>query len=543
MKKKEHLPNIKSLSEVILETVKEITRSGNVLNPAILSQYLAKKPLFKDFLKRITEHEKKEGKTTEAPKTKKLESQLKSLEKKRQKSLNTITELENQHERERDFNKRFSFLLLNICKIYGDEVFLNKIDQCKQLLIDDTDIKSREELLHTLNNMLLKTDSVLKRKTDVPDETAGKKQRKKQTVFGKFFHNYNAVKIEDIKLSVVKTLDDLLDVLGKEFEDSILNLRERVEKSEDVDYLFSLRKQAIGIIIEYNQHVQKGKEDVAGFLNDVAKILDEMGKELQDSFSYNSKNMKKDYKFSEKLSVDIADIGQSVEKSKDLQEVKLLITQELSKLSKTIDRKRWEFAARSKKVDSEKEKLQKHFESIIDNITEKNELLYEQSQKDPLTGIFNRRSLEEMFALELHRFQRYNASFCLLMFDIDQFKIVNDNYGHDAGDKVLNGIVKSVIDILRETDIFARFGGDEFVVLLVETDLDHGIKVAQKLHQTVQKTEFIYEGRKVPVTISIGITEIKPDDTDINSIYNRVDTYMYRAKRRGGDGIATDLNK
>ena len=128
------------------------------------------------------------------------------------------------------------------------------------------------------------------------------------------------------------------------------------------------------------------------------------------------------------------------------------------------------------------------------------------------------------------------------MFDIDHFKDVNDTYGHEAGDRVLKGVAKSVGGILRKTDMFVRYGGEEFIILLIQTDLEKGLKVANKLRKTVQETEFLYEGNKVTITVSVGITEATPSDIEYKTIFNRVDSYMYKAKESGRNTVISDFD-
>ena len=143
---------------------------------------------------------------------------------------------------------------------------------------------------------------------------------------------------------------------------------------------------------------------------------------------------------------------------------------------------------------------------------------------------------------ELDRFHRYNQPFSLIFFDLDRFKDINDRYGHEAGDKVLKAIAGRINEILRKPDIFARYGGEEFVVILPETRLKQGLNVAAKLRQEIEDAVFEYEDKRVPVTISLGITEVRETDRHYRVIVNRADSYMYRAKEQGRNRIISDLD-
>jgi diguanylate cyclase (GGDEF)-like protein len=160
---------------------------------------------------------------------------------------------------------------------------------------------------------------------------------------------------------------------------------------------------------------------------------------------------------------------------------------------------------------------------------------------DPLTGIMNRGGFEESFKREMKRFQRYGETFVLIMFDLDHFKTINDTYGHEAGDRALVGIAKSVAKIIRANDVFARFGGEEFVVMMPYSDYSHGCVVAEKIRKNIEETQFLYEKKAVPITVSVGLTMVNATDRNFRSMYQRVDHLLYQAKKMGKNRIVSDM--
>jgi diguanylate cyclase len=212
----------------------------------------------------------------------------------------------------------------------------------------------------------------------------------------------------------------------------------------------------------------------------------------------------------------------------------------LEEVQNSLKDKRKEFTLRLEMALEESEKLRQSFENVIDSVKEKNRVLEEQSKVDPLTGIHNRRVFEESIEAELQRFIRYNQPFSLIFFDIDRFKDINDNYGHDAGDRVLKAIAKRVNEMIRKPDIFARYGGEEFVIILPEITIEHGVTVSEKLRKEIENAVFEYEGERVPITISIGITEVNESDKQYESIVSRADSYMYQAKEKGRNKVVSD---
>ncbi|MHB1694224.1 MAG: sensor domain-containing diguanylate cyclase, partial [bacterium] len=166
-------------------------------------------------------------------------------------------------------------------------------------------------------------------------------------------------------------------------------------------------------------------------------------------------------------------------------------------------------------------------------LTEK-ETYKELSEIDELTRISNRRSFDNKLTELLNITGRYNRPLSLTMFDIDKFKEINDTFGHEIGDYILKEITKIIKQNLRNTDFFARYGGDEFMVLYPETAIETAIDLAERLRLKIESNNFNIE---TVVTCSFGITEAKKDDT-IQSIVYRADNAMYDAKNAGGNKVA-----
>jgi len=171
-------------------------------------------------------------------------------------------------------------------------------------------------------------------------------------------------------------------------------------------------------------------------------------------------------------------------------------------------------------------------------VHEKRKALEKEILIDPLTGVSNRRALKERLKSELYRFQRYRQFFSMVLFDVDHFKVINDQYGHWAGDRCLKEIIKRIKPILRETDFMGRWGGDEFLVIFPGTDHESAAAVAERLRKLIQNTRFVYHKQEISLTVSIGVTEIQDSDTSQEMVFNRVDKAMYQAKKKGRNMVA-----
>jgi diguanylate cyclase (GGDEF)-like protein len=170
-----------------------------------------------------------------------------------------------------------------------------------------------------------------------------------------------------------------------------------------------------------------------------------------------------------------------------------------------------------------------------------NAILYSETQNlattDPLTGQLNRRTFFELAQREIERSQRFGRPLSWIMFDVDLFKQINDSYGHSVGDQVLTGIVERCCRVIRHVDIFGRYGGDEFVIVLPETD--HGIarEIAERIRTSISGSALHTDAGPIYVSVSLGITQATSDSADIGLLLNKADQALYRSKRAGRNTI------
>lgn len=158
---------------------------------------------------------------------------------------------------------------------------------------------------------------------------------------------------------------------------------------------------------------------------------------------------------------------------------------------------------------------------------------------DSLTQIHNRAGMDQRLEVEYRQWLRDGKPLCIAILDIDYFKEINDKYGHLAGDKALRLIARTLQKLLRESDFIARFGGEEFVVLLNNVSQEHLDKPLQKMREQVKNIPFRFKDESVTITVSLGATLFKPGDT-IHSALDRADQALYRAKHAGRDQIVMD---
>jgi diguanylate cyclase (GGDEF)-like protein len=166
------------------------------------------------------------------------------------------------------------------------------------------------------------------------------------------------------------------------------------------------------------------------------------------------------------------------------------------------------------------------------------EEIYRMTIVDGLTQIHNKRYLFEALEKELIRARRYERDLSVLMFDIDFFKRINDQFGHLAGDHVLRELARIVQDRIRRDEVFARYGGEEFVIVLPETSLAGAVALAENLRTRVASHGFSFQGEQIPVTISIGCALLQ-DDKAATDLIQRADEKLYQAKRSGRNRVCS----
>ncbi|MDR3736235.1 MAG: GGDEF domain-containing protein [Acidobacteriaceae bacterium] len=174
-------------------------------------------------------------------------------------------------------------------------------------------------------------------------------------------------------------------------------------------------------------------------------------------------------------------------------------------------------------------------------VTELQRELAEQARTDSLTGALNRRALEEAASRESARSMRSGHPLCMIMLDVDQFKLLNDKFGHAAGDCALQALVQKSRSMLRQQDLLARTGGEEFTILLPDTPARAGVEVAERIRQAIEQMEVQYEGGHLRFTVSMGVAQLEPIPGNWEGMMRRADIAMYEAKEHGRNKVAVQI--
>jgi len=525
--------DINDLSRLFVRTLKDLSAKGENLTLDALAKSLEQYEEIANLIALANPGKDTLARPLLEDEVERLRKRVDEKEEERRKVTSRLFNSENLLDRECDFAKRLSLTLIRLAMSGDNRACFSLLDRYKQLLMDDANLEDREQVLSELKNLIVKME------IGGPFECV---EEGKSSKLADLLKLPKKDPLREIKRACLQSLADLLSIVGTKYGDDIEMIRRRIIGADDLDYFLSLRKSVIQLIETYAADTEREKESLTGFLHDISEKLVALEKSLTATTEASTQFNRANLQFNETLDTDIEYFKQEVTKKNQFEDLKQAVIERLEKISSALSFKREEYVIRIEDSEKEQVELQKHFKNVITTLQNKNRILQEQSSRDPLTGIFNRRVFKERLDVEFERFIRYKTVFSLLFFDVDNFKQVNDTYGHEAGDRALKGIAVSTQEILRKTDVFARYGGEEFTVILFETDIDQAITVAEKLRDLIENAEFTYEGRRVPITISIGVTESRDSDPDGESVVKRADSLLYQAKGRGRNRVVSDLD-
>lgn len=243
--------------------------------------------------------------------------------------------------------------------------------------------------------------------------------------------------------------------------------------------------------------------------------------------------------FTDSVSNHMKQLQSSMETSVSLDQLKLEVEDHLEKIQASLQQYQ-----KSEQVHSDQDSgsLTQQLKALVDRVhsveseSQATKALLEaeryRATHDPLTDLPNREAYNERMFHELQRFKRYRHPLTLAVCDVDFFKRINDNYGHQAGDKVLKLLARILSTRLRKVDMVARYGGEEFVIIMPETRAEAALPVLDKIRTTIGKSAFRFKDQPVTITLSFGLSDFVPEDT-VETAFERADQALYRAKQQG----------
>lgn len=235
----------------------------------------------------------------------------------------------------------------------------------------------------------------------------------------------------------------------------------------------------------------------------------------------------------------VGELQSVVASSDDLSSLKFAVNQRVDAVLQAVAGHRQQAGEREQQMAEKLQQMHTEITALQQQAKHAEQQIEEHRQRalrDVLTQLPNREAYQQHLAQEFERWQRYQCPLVVVVCDIDHFKSINDNYGHQAGDKVLRIIAKSLASRLRKTDFIARYGGEEFVILMPETQQPQAVKVIDSVREAIASCPFHFKERPVSITLSFGISECRAED-EPEHLFARADAALYKAKENGRNRV------
>ncbi len=323
--------------------------------------------------------------------------------------------------------------------------------------------------------------------------------------------------------------------LPREFNQQSTKIRDKIQRGIDPDELPGVINEIASLVSELGAAVIKEKREYQAFLIDLTEKLSLIDQHLNE-FEQDEVNASTQRRqIGDEVKKEMNDLRLDVEDATELTQLRQTVSSRLDNLNQHISYAHQTDVERSVWAQEQIRQLNQRLQTMeqeAETLRKATKKAQERASKDALTGIWNRQALNEVLEREFVRWQRYQKPLTMVVWDVDDFKNVNDRFGHSAGDVVLKTIAQIFSKAVRKADFIARFGGEEFVGLFPETDLDNALVLTNKVRQIVEKTRFHYQDIPVAITASAGLAMFEGDD-NIDDVFNRADKALYAAKTSG----------
>lgn len=339
---------------------------------------------------------------------------------------------------------------------------------------------------------------------------------------------------ENIKHILIELLNNLVlpENIQKERDAVTRKLDCPIEGAEQWKVVVKDLSALINMSIKVLQHE---KDELHVFIKKTTSQLEEIEEYVRRSRQERIDTASESSMLKDSVDANVEKIQTTVGDEGDLNQLKNVVQVHLTEIRKSVEE--------HQAAEVERENISKQgYAHIIGELarTQKETMMLkeqlEESRKkmlrDPLTGLPNRLAYEERIILEINRNKRNSENICIAMWDIDHFKKVNDTYGHEAGDRVLKLLSKIISTRVRKVDMFARIGGEEFVLLMPDTKLENALGLNEELRNSLADSGFHYDGSPCLITASVGIARIEEYDNP-ESVMRKADEALYKSKREG----------
>ncbi|SFC14953.1 GGDEF domain-containing protein [Pseudoalteromonas denitrificans] len=507
-----------------------------------------------------------------------MSNQLEILQKKLNKAVKNRELIESARQTQLGALTQFASKLSLVCK--GQDLELdNKLAKFRSLLSKGVDFEILSPLIEEITNILraqeTKQDENIKKLQQSVND-AGKKLQKTKGIPDELRRSLRNLLTTD--LDEIKATSDFIPLLSRlvgiyhqvlnnkhgnltatppeiapELATELLNLTSELAfEGNNAKQLDKIKKQitknfqlnalleaCINIIRIVVSSISQERDTAQQFLINVNETLTLLHQTLLDSVQRSKEVGHKMANLNEQIEQKISQLAQETQSASTIDALKLIVGQKLEALTLDIKFKEDLELTERESLASTLKEMQTRINSLESESNKYKDRLAEQrfkSLQDSLTKLPNRAAYDERIALEYNTFSRNGHNLCLVIVDVDHFKRINDTFGHSAGDKTLQVLANALKKSIRVTDFIARFGGEEFVIIMPNSDLKQILAPLEKIRRTIKSIPFKFKTTSLRITISIGASQFKSGDS-ILEVFDRADTALYEAKNSGRDRI------
>lgn len=336
---------------------------------------------------------------------------------------------------------------------------------------------------------------------------------------------------------LLRRIDELLanSDVPLRFQQQKAILRQRVKTNADDQTFNKVIDSAVALLVDIKDYAVSEQKDIGGFLSQLSTQLGELEQQVEMVGQTNQISFDHRQNLDLEINQHLGDIKDDAHQADELTTLKTITGDHLDRLMMQLMEHKQMEGERQQQAQQQialmTEKLQA-LETETEALRIKLKIEHDRALCDTLTGLPNRLAYKDRMEMESNRWKRYRAPLSLVVWDIDYFKRINDNYGHKAGDKTLTLVGQLLLNNCRATDFVARYGGEEFVMLMPNTKGHQALEMAEKVRDLIEHCGFNYNGDKIDLTISCGISEFSSGDL-ADDVFVRADQALYQAKQAG----------
>ena len=348
------------------------------------------------------------------------------------------------------------------------------------------------------------------------------------------------ITIPEVELNLDNAIESLISLLEKmtlppDLQVEANLIKRQLSQSADENVFLSSLDKTVGITSDILNRIKQEKKEIEEFLKQLTNRLHELDKDIRETARIRELTHLQGKEMTDGMKIEMNTMEEGISNINNLDELKTSIQSRVIMLRNHVDSFILKEGEKDKEAVSIIEQLKKQvkeMEEEAEELKEQIEKERKQTLRDVLTEIPNRLAYDERLSLELANYRRKQVPFVLVVWDIDFFKKVNDNYGHAAGDQVLKLVASILNKNMREIDFIARYGGEEFVSILPGTDLKGAQLLTDKLRKLIASSNFHFREEAVKVTVSSGFAEVKNNEEG-EALFIRADKALYKAKENG----------